>query len=69
MDLGPLSSVEGATPIGSRLDVAMSDKGLVFWSAQRPGHPTCEISLEGIPHNRSGQHKIKKLAGLKPGDG
>ncbi len=25
--------------------------------------------LREDPHNRSGQHKIKKLAGLKPGDG
>jgi mRNA-degrading endonuclease RelE of RelBE toxin-antitoxin system len=25
--------------------------------------------LQEDPHNRSGQHKIKKLAGLKPGDG
>jgi mRNA-degrading endonuclease RelE of RelBE toxin-antitoxin system len=26
-------------------------------------------SLREDPHNRSGQHNIKKLAGLKPGDG
>ncbi len=25
--------------------------------------------LREDPHNRSGQHKIKKLVGLKPGDG
>lgn len=25
--------------------------------------------LREDPHNRSGQHKIKKLAGLKPGEG
>ena len=25
--------------------------------------------LREDPHNRTGQHKIKKLAGLKPGDG
>ena len=25
--------------------------------------------LEEDPHNRSGKHKIKKLAGLKPGEG
>jgi mRNA-degrading endonuclease RelE of RelBE toxin-antitoxin system len=26
-------------------------------------------TLAGDPHNRSGRHKIKKLAGLKPGEG
>jgi mRNA-degrading endonuclease RelE of RelBE toxin-antitoxin system len=26
-------------------------------------------TLSSDPHNRSGRHKIKKLAGLKPGDG
>jgi mRNA-degrading endonuclease RelE of RelBE toxin-antitoxin system len=26
-------------------------------------------TLEEDPHNRSGQHKIKKLAGVKPGEG
>jgi mRNA-degrading endonuclease RelE of RelBE toxin-antitoxin system len=25
--------------------------------------------LSGDPHNRAGRHKIKKLAGLKPGEG
>jgi mRNA-degrading endonuclease RelE of RelBE toxin-antitoxin system len=25
--------------------------------------------LHGDPHNRSGHHQIKKLAGLKPGEG
>jgi len=25
--------------------------------------------LQGDPHNRTGQHNIKKLAGLKPGEG
>jgi mRNA-degrading endonuclease RelE of RelBE toxin-antitoxin system len=26
-------------------------------------------TLQSDPHNRSGRHNIKKLAGLKPGDG
>jgi mRNA-degrading endonuclease RelE of RelBE toxin-antitoxin system len=27
------------------------------------------MALEGDPYNRSGKHDIKKLAGLKPGEG
>src|SRR5260370_34149600 len=40
------------------------------------GNPALLKALEDLlailrqdPHNRSGEHKIKKLAGLKPGEG
>lgn len=40
------------------------------------GNQVLVDALEGLmailaedPHNRSGRHKIKKLAGLKPGEG